>query len=80
MRIHIKKTLNSESVSFNCQPKLVGIQYKWLDTNELHGKPVVYFFSWSLNAKVGENGRNCPMKISGYRGDLLKKCYFCVKK
>jgi CRISPR-associated endoribonuclease Cas6 len=60
MRIHIRTTPNKESVSFNYQPKLVGILHKWLGENELHGKPALHSFSWLLNSKIGAKGLNYP--------------------
>ncbi|MDR0725097.1 MAG: CRISPR-associated endoribonuclease Cas6 [Prevotellaceae bacterium] len=77
MRIHIKTTPNSEPVSFNYQPKLVGVLHKWLGANELHGKPALHSFSWLLNAKVGKNGPDYPdgarLFISFYDDTYLKQ-------
>jgi CRISPR-associated endoribonuclease Cas6 len=77
MRIHIRTTPNTESVSFNYQPKLVGVLHKWLGANELHGKPALHSFSWLLNAKVNKSGPNYPnganLFISFYDDTYLRQ-------
>jgi hypothetical protein len=71
MRIHIKTTPNKELVSFNYQPKLVGILHKGLELNELHGKPALHSFSWLLNAKIAENGLTYPYRTRLFKGMYL---------
>jgi CRISPR-associated endoribonuclease Cas6 len=77
MRIHIRTTPNRELVPFNYQHKLVGTLHKWLGTNDLHGNPAEYSFSWLLNAKPEENGLNYPngakLFISFYDDSYLKQ-------
>ncbi|MDR2119087.1 MAG: CRISPR-associated endoribonuclease Cas6 [Tannerellaceae bacterium] len=60
MRIHLKTSNNKELVSFNYQPKLVGVLHKWFGLNEMHGNPALYSFSWLMNAEVDKNGLNYP--------------------
>lgn len=37
MRVYVITSPNEENVSFNYQPKLVGILHRWIGANDLHG-------------------------------------------
>jgi CRISPR-associated endoribonuclease Cas6 len=84
MRIHLNTNSNKELVSFNYQPKLVGVLHKWLGMNELHGNPALYSFSWLMNAEVRKQGLNYPdgakLFMSFHHDEHLKQVVKSIMK
>lgn len=56
MRINLKTTPSQEGISFNYQPKLVGVLHKWLGPNEIHGRLSMHSFSWLMGGNTTHNG------------------------
>jgi CRISPR-associated endoribonuclease Cas6 len=84
MRIYLNTSNNKELVSFNYQPKLVGVFHKWLGVNEMHGNPAIYSFSWLMNAEVNKHGLNYPdgakIFMSFHYGEHLKQVVNSILK
>ncbi|MDR1646213.1 MAG: CRISPR-associated endoribonuclease Cas6 [Tannerellaceae bacterium] len=84
MRLHLNTDSNKEFVSFNYQPKLVGVLHKWIGPNDLHGNPALYSFSWLTKAEAGKSGLSYPsgakIFISFHDDEYLKRVVKTILK
>lgn len=79
MRLYLKLTKNTKLIPFNYQSFLTGAIHKWIgDTNEEHGQPSLYSFSWLQQVDTKDkNGINLKSNsylfISAFEETLIKK-------
>lgn len=77
MRIHLKLTANTQPVSFDHLPFLVGTFHKWLGENNIHGDLSLYSFSWLKGGKKTPKGldfeNGATWFISAYDDSTIKQ-------
>ncbi len=76
MRIHLKISPNTSSVSFDYQQKLVGTIHKWIGRNSIHDSISLYSFSWLNGGKKINDALTFPdgatMFISFYDDNVIR--------